>query len=153
MAGRRNLYEAKVKSRFKEIAKWIAEGTTERQVATKLGIAYPTFNKYKQEHEELVKLLDDSKLTLEEELRGILIKKARGFTYNEKKTYDKVDELTGAKTTYVEITEKYAQPDVAAANLLLKNISKTWLNDPATHKLRERELELREKMAAKNMPF
>lgn len=154
MAGRKAKYYTHVQPYLNDIKRWVGkDGATERQVAFKLGIAYPTFNKYKQEHQELVDVLKDAKCNLVEQLRGALIKKALGFEYKEVKTYSKMDEATGKETTYFEETTKQSLPDVAAINLALKNYSEDgeWYNDPATHKLRERELSLREKIAERGL--
>lgn len=148
--GRKDKYESHIKPYFNDIKQWISDGATERQVAYKLGIAYPTFNKYKQRHSELVDLISNAKRNLIADLRGALVKKALGFKYEETKSYSKVDETTGSETTYIETTQKCSLPDVAAINLLLKNLdTDNWNNDPAAHRLKERELKMRERLAEK----
>lgn len=148
--GRKSIYEEKIKSRFKDIKKWLEGGATERQVAKALGVAYSTFNKYKvekMEFKELLKSVDRSEIVCE--LRSALLKKALGFTYEEKKQYIKADE-DGKKNTYTEITTKTALPDVAAINLALKNYDKdNWNNDPAAYELKKQELELRKQQIEK----
>lgn len=144
MAGRKSIYEQKIKSRFEDIKQWIQGGATERQVASALGIAYSTFNKYKATQKELCDLLnsvDRTEIVLN--LRSALLKKAFGFKYEETKKYKRTDE-DGNTHTYVEITEKTALPDVAAINLALKNYDKdNWSNDPAALDLKRQELELK----------
>lgn len=144
MAGRKSVYDLKIKSRFKDIEKWLKGGATERQVSQALGIAYSTFNKYKAENKEFAELLsnvDRTEIILD--LRSALLKKAMGFTYEERKKYSKKDD-EGNTYTYVEITEKVALPDVAAINLALKNYDKdNWSNDPASLEIKKQELELR----------
>lgn len=144
MSGRKSIYEDKIKSRFKDIEKWLKGGATERQVAEALGIAYSTFNKYKVEEEEFGKLLkevDRTEIVLD--LRSALLKKALGFSYEEKKRYSKKDD-EGNTYTYVEITEKQSLPDVAAINLALKNYDRdNWANDPQMLSLKKQELELK----------
>lgn len=149
MAGRKSVYDEKIKCRFKDIERWLKGGATERQVAAALGIAYSTFNKYKVEKTELMDLLksvDRSEIVCD--LRSALLKKALGFTYVEKKTYRKVDEITGHECTYEEYTTKQAHPDVAAINLALKNYDKeNWANDPQMLELKKQEMELRKQLA------
>lgn len=144
MSGRKAIYDSKIKPRFKDIEKWIKGGATERQVAQALGIAYSTFNKYKADNKEFQQLLqevDRTEIVLD--LRSALLKKALGFTYEEKKKYSRQDE-DGNKITYVEITEKTALPDVAAINLALKNYdAENWSNDPQALDLKKQELELK----------
>lgn len=152
MAGRKNVYEEKVLSRFDDIERWLKGGATERQVAAALGIAYSTWNSYKVRFPELVELIkkvDRTNIVLD--LRSALLKKAMGFKYTESKTYTKKDEVTGHKTSYIEVTEKEALPDVAAINLALKNYDKqNWANDPAMLDLKKEELELKKKLAETN---
>ena len=149
MAGRKSAYELKIKSRFADIEKWLKGGATERQVAQALGVAYSTFNKYKaseEEFAELLKSIDRSEIVLD--LRSALLKKAMGYTYTEKKTYKKRDDSTGSVSTYTEITEKVAHPDVAAINLALKNYDRdNWSNDWQQYDIKREELELKKKLA------
>ena len=61
--------------------------------------------------------------------------------YEEKKIITDSDGYTRK-----EVIQKYAQPDVASINLLLKNYDKeNWANDPQVIELRKKELELKEK--------
>lgn len=147
-AGRKSVYESKVKSRFDYIKKQLEGGASEKQVAESLGIAYSTFNRFKvekKEFQELLKSVDRSELI--HDLRSALIRKALGFNYEEKKQYIKKDD-GGKEYTYTEITTKYAQPDVAAINLALKNYDKeNWSNDWQAYDLKKQELELRKQMA------
>jgi hypothetical protein len=57
---------------------------------------------------------------------------------------------TGHKTQYTEITTKEIDGDIAAINLLLKNLDENWSNDPQNLALRKQELELRKAIAAAN---
>ena len=57
---------------------------------------------------------------------------------------------TGHKTQYTEITTKEVDADIAAINLLLKNLDGEWSNDPQNLALRKQELELRKAIAAAN---
>lgn len=147
--GRKSIYEEKIKSRFPDIEKWLKGGATEKQVAAALGIAESTWFRYKAENKELnefVKKIDRTEIVLD--LRSSLLKRAHGFTYEEKKQYIKEDQVTGHKTKYTEIHTKQALPDVAAINLALKNYDKeNWANDPQMLDLKKQELELR-KLAA-----
>lgn len=150
-AGRKSVYEEKVKRRFDDIERWVKGGATERQIAKALGVGYSTFNRYKVEQEELRELLknvDCTEIVLD--LRSALLKKAMGFTYQEKKTYRKFDE-EGNLATYTEITEKVALPDVAAINLALKNYDRdNWSNDWQLYGIKKEELELKKQLAEAN---
>ena len=67
-----------------------------------------------------------------------MIRRAKGFTYEEKKKVVK-----DGVVVQEEIYSKAALPDVASMNLLLKNYDKeNWANDPQTLELKKQELEL-----------
>lgn len=147
MAGRKSAYEEKIKSRFKDIEKWLKGGASEEQVAAALGISKSTWFKYKAEKAEFndfIKTVDRSEIILD--LRSALLKKALGFKYEERKQYIKEDE-DGNKFKYTEINTKQALPDVAAINLALKNYDReNWANDPQMLELKKQEMELRKQM-------
>lgn len=149
-AGRKSKYDI-VKDNFPSIKKWLKEGVTERQIAKNLGIAMSSWSLYKTQYSELTELIKNSRETVIEDLRGALLKRALGFTYEEQKTYIKTDQETGQVVQYTEITKKQALPDVAAINLSLKNYDKdNWANDPQLLELRKLELEFKKQMAAKD---
>ena len=148
--GRKNAYETIIKPRFDDILKWLRSGATEEQICKNLGISQQTFYKYKQENTEFSEFLIKGRQNLVEQLRGALIKKALGFDYNESKVITKV--VDGQEQTTTEITTKAALPDVAALNLCLKNYDpENWANDPQALKLKEKELELKQKIAQKDI--
>lgn len=164
--GRKNKYETDVVPRFSEITEWLENGATERQIAHNLGIAYSTFNKYKGENIELRELIKKGRQSVVAKLRGALIQKALGFNYTESKVVtEEIDlpdlikeflaendiDLPEAHLVKTEVSTKRALPDVAAINLALKNYDKNnWSNDPQMLKIRERELELKEKQIERN---
>jgi hypothetical protein len=81
------------------------------------------------------------------ELKSTLIRKAKGFQYTEKKIIRENGEIV-REEEYV----RSSLPDVAALNLLLKNYDKeNWANDPQMLRLREKEVELREKQVNANI--
>ena len=148
--GRKNAYETIIKPRFDDILKWLRSGATEEQICKNLGISQQTFYKYKQENTEFSEFLIKGRQNLVEQLRGALIKKALGFDYAESKVTTKI--VDGKEQTTTEITTKAALPDVAALNLCLKNYdSENWANDPQALKLKEKELELKQKIAQKDI--
>ncbi len=148
--GRKNAYETVIKPRFDDILKWLRSGATEEQICKNLGISQQTFYKYKQENTEFSEFLIKGRQNLVEQLRGALIKKALGFDYAESKVTTKV--VDGKEQTTTEITTKAALPDVAALNLCLKNYDpENWANDPQQLKLKKEELELKQKLAQKDI--
>lgn len=166
--GRKNRYETHVKPFFKEIEQW-CNSMTERQIAEKLGIAYSTWNQYKVDYPELTELLKKGRRDLVTELRSALIRKAKGYEYTETKTISEAvswpedlyvllresgftdEQIERSRLVRTEVSKKHMAPDVAALNLALKNYDKeNWANDPQMMKIREKELELRERQIENN---
>ena len=144
--GRKNKYEKHVKPHFKDIEKWLNNGASERQVAEALGISYASFNNYKRDFPELRELCEKPRVGVILELRSALVKRAIGFTYEEKKQYITEDE-EGGKKKHTEITTKQALPDTTAIFGALNLYDPEYVRDKKAHELKEQELELRKQMA------
>ena len=143
--GRKSVYDTKIKPRFDDILKWLRNGATEKQIYKNLDIDKVTFYKYKKEKIEFFNLLKKGQESLVEQLRGALIKKALGFEYKESKRITKYED--GNEIIQTEEYTKQTLPDVAAANLLLKNYDKeNWSNDPRSDDLKREELEMKKKL-------
>lgn len=170
-AGRKGKYETHIKPFLPAILE-MRRTMTERQIAEKLGIAYSTFSKYKDQFPEFSEVLEKGKRNLVADLRSALIKRAEGYVYteiHETKTQiklptdlqmkllksgvseEELKELCTAQLVKHEVKHKQAHPDVAAINLALKNYDKNnWSNDPQMLELRKKEIELRERQIEQN---
>lgn len=146
MAGRNSKYESFVKPYFDEIEKHLNEGASEEQVASKLGISYSTWNNYKKQFPEFAELCNKPRPKLIEDLRSALVKRALGFSYEEKKQYITEDE-DGKKKKHTEIATKYALPDTTAIFGALNIYDPDYVKDKKQHELKQQELELRKMMA------
>ena len=113
MAGRHNKYDTHIKPYFDRIEKWLDGGATEKQCAEALRVAYSSWNSYKVQYPEFKALCEKPRVGLVLDLRGVQVKEALGYTYEEKKTYIK-RESDGTTTQYTEITQKYARPNMNA---------------------------------------
>lgn len=143
--GRPNKYYTNVEPYLDKVPE-MALTMTEKQIAETLGVAYSSFRTYKQQYPALVDALKKGRKDLVFELKSTLIKKAKGFTYEEKKLIKE-----GGVVVREEIYTKAATPDVAALNLLLKNYDKeNWANDPQALALRKKEIELQERKIEAN---
>ena len=143
--GRKGKFEENILPRLADIPNMLTT-MTEGEIAEELGVAVSTWEKYKNEHEELRAALKDGKKKLVRELKENLKKKAIGFFYKEtKKT---IRDVNGVRTSLIEEFEKYSPPDVGAIHLLLKNLDENWRNDDAeTMRLKREKLELDKKQA------
>ena len=114
---------------------------TEAQIAETLGVSLAAWKRYKSHYEPLRAVLKKGRQTLVVELRSALIRRAKGFQYEERKVIKEQ-----GQPTREAIYTRTALPDVAALNLCLKNYDKdNWSNDPQMLKIREKELELQER--------
>lgn len=152
--GRPSKYDNDVKPRFKEIKKWLEIGATDKEIAENLGINKATICEYKKKYPEFNELIKEGRKAPVQAIKAALFKRATGFTYSEKKTVFKQimvdgadDEEIPATLVQTEIYEKYSQPDPASCLILLKHWDKEneWSQDPATLKLKKKELELKKK--------
>lgn len=141
--GRPNKYFTHIQPRLKEIEQMCLT-MTEKQIAQIMGVAYSSWKQYKIDYSDLSASLKKGRQSLVAELKSTLIKKAKGFNYEERKVIKE-----NGKVVREEITTRASLPDVAALNLLLKNYdSDNWANDPQAMALRQKELELREREIA-----
>lgn len=137
--GRPNKYYTHVEPYLAKVSE-MALTMTEQQIAETLGVGYSSFRGYKKQYQALTDALKKGRRELVIELRSTLIKKAKGFNYEEKKIIKE-----GGAVVREEIYTKASTPDVAALNLLLKNYDKeNWANDPQALELRKKEIELQQ---------
>lgn len=148
-------YETHVKSRFDEIKEWLSLGATEKEIWENLGIHKSTFYDYKSKYKEFSDLLKKGRKKPVEEIKAAMLKRAKGFQYEETKTiierieYDDGETIIPARKIRTEVTTKTALPDTAAGLVLLQHWAKDegWTRDPQNLELKKRELELKEKQA------
>lgn len=151
-------YEANVKSRFDEIREWLELGATEKEIYTNLKISKDSWIDYKKKYTELTELIKKSRKNPVNEIKAAMLKRAKGFQYEEKKVitqrieYEDGEIVVPAKLIRTEVTTKTALPDVAAGLILLQHWAKDegWTRDPQSLELKKRELELKEKQAEDN---
>ena len=137
--GRPSQYNSYVKPHLDRV-KAMAQTHTEEQIARALGVSPRAFFDYKKKHPELRKAIIEGRQDLCSDLRSTLIRRAKGFTYEERNTHKE-----GGVVIYEDVKTKTALPDVAALNLCLKNYDETWRNDPAEYELKKKALELQER--------
>lgn len=146
MAGRNSKYKSHIEPKFDEIERMLNDGASEKQVAESLGISYGTWNNYKSQYPEFKELCDKPRTRLIEDLRSALVKRALGFSYEEKKQYITEGE-DGKKKKHTEITTRQALPDVTAIFGALNIYDPDYVKDKKQHELKQQELELRKMIA------
>ena len=150
MAKRKKSYALEeILNRLDEVEALAKNGATEQQIAKTFGITRQTFYKYKNENVDIFNAIKKGRMSLVDDLKGTLIRKAKGFSYTEKKLIKE-----NGVVVREEIYTKSSLPDVAALNLLLKNYDKeNWSNDPQLLELRKKEIELKERQVEQNEIF
>lgn len=144
--GRKSKYESHVKPFLTQISEWILDYDEAIIAKEKLGIGVSTFENYKNKYPELREALKNGRLNLVSELKMSLRKKARGYYYEETKEVYKDEDGKITRTT--EKYKKYAQPDVGAIHLLLKNLDPEWTNDDKTTiEIKKQQIEIAKQKA------
>lgn len=147
MAGRQSKYD-QVKKRIPEIMQWRRqEGLTEGAVAYRLGISQQTLFKYKKQYPEFEEAMRLARAAIVSDTFSALLKRAKGYDYEEKKVYRRTED--GKNVEYTEVTKKHEPPNVAACSLILKNLDREhdWSDNPAMLKIKREEQELRKQLA------
>ena len=151
--GRKSKYTSNVEPYLEKIKEYKKLGATDEQICQILNVSKTVFYEYQKKYPEFQKSLKIGVNEFIQELRGRLASLTVPHKLETKKQYIKVDQETGNKTQYTEITTRDVDPDIAAINLLLKNLDKeNWANDPQALSMKQQELELR-KAIAKSQNF
>lgn len=101
------------------IAAWTRDGLTEEQIAKNFGISYNTFKRAKKDPEygELITAaLIQTKDVVDMEVENMLLKRARGYEYDEVTEEYEMGVLAKRK-----VTHKMVVPDTSAQIFWLKN--------------------------------
>ena len=159
VAGRKNVYDSKIKPRFDEIEAWLKKGATEKSIAKKLGVAYSTFNKYKVEKTEFAELLKINRETCVDDIENAMFESAIGGKKTLKKAMKvkHIDYEGGQRVREYETVEYYEEdvyfpPNTTAGIYLLKHWGKDrgYTNDPKSLELKEKEFEHKKQMDENN---
>lgn len=145
---KRGKYDQVVK-RIDQIKQWRRqEGLSEKDVAARLGITQQTLENYKNRYPEFKEAMQEAKAAIVSDVFSALLKRAKGYDYEEIKVYNKEDG-EGNITQYTERTRKHEPPSVAACSLLLKNLDREhdWSDNPTMLQVKRDELQLRKQMA------
>jgi len=101
---------------------WAREGLTDKQISNNMNISRSTLNEWKKKYSDISDTLKKGKEIVDYEVENALLKRAKGYTYEEiteECVFDKTTETYGMKVTK-RVTKEVA-PDVGAAMAWLKN--------------------------------
>lgn len=97
-------------------------GLTDEQIFKNLRISSDSYYRYQKKYSEFSEAIKRGKAPVDFEVENALIKRAKGYSYEEKTVETEIDKITGeVKTTKVKITTKHVPGDVGAQAFLLKN--------------------------------
>lgn len=157
---RSNSKEDLINDNLEQIRKWIVENKTEKEIATKLGMAYSTFRKHKKEMSALKEAIKEGLTEKQLEVEKALFKKCVGFKYTEevvqkvKKERIEDEQVLVDEVLEVKEVKKYSPPDLNAQKYYLNNRDKLhWSDDPnrvandkKLTKLKEKEVNSKTKL-------
>lgn len=144
-------YETHIKPYFDKIKEALEKGIYETEIAKTLGVSNSSWFEYKTKYPEFADIFKNAdRSQLLNDLENALIKKAKGFEYQEKKQYIKKDD-NGEVVTYTEISTRYQPPSETAIFGALNRFDPNYKKDKAYYELKKQELKLKKEVAkAKN---
>ena len=122
------------------IAGWTRDGAIDKDIAAKCGVAYSTFRGWRDKFPALSAALKEGKEVIDTLVENALLKRALGYTYEEK-TYER-KQITEEGDTGMVLTKtvtKEVIPDTTAQIFWLKNRKKAEWRDNAERIEMERE--------------
>ncbi|MGX7104898.1 hypothetical protein [Globicatella sanguinis] len=108
------------KDNLTRIESWASDGLTNEQIAKNIGVSRQTLDNWCKKHVDIFDAIKKGREPVVRELENALIKKAKGFEYEEVTTEAWVDD-NGNKKQKVSKHKRYSPPDSSALMFLLKN--------------------------------
>ena len=149
--------EETVKDSLKLIESMVEEGSTDEEIAKKIGISYSSFKRHKSQNSELKAIIAQCKDKKNDMVEQSLFKCCNGYIYHEEVATKVKEEVLDKDTNIILVKEdvkvvkvkKYKGADLAAQKYWLNNKKKaTWKEDPhkvendkKLTKLKEKEVE------------
>lgn len=105
---------------------WARDGLADEQIANNIGITPSTLYAWKGKFSEISEALKKGKEIVDIEVENALFKRAKGYSYVEKRV-----EMKNGRITKIVTVTKEVPPDVGAAAMWLKNRKpKVWRDRP-----------------------
>lgn len=150
MGNRPNKYHTHIEPFLEQIKQWKRQGATDVQICEQLGVSKSYFCNAKNQYPELLDVLKNSREAFVADLKGELARLAFKHELKTTKIYTTTDS-NGNEKKHTEITKKEVDGDIAAIQILLKNLDKdNWSDNPQLVKLKQQELELKKLIAEAN---
>ena len=101
--------------------KYARDGLIDTEIAKKLGIGKSLYYKWQNMYPELEESIKRGKRPVDVQVENALIKRALGYSYEEKTTEMLVDANGSPTIKNIKVTKKEVAPDVGAIAFWLKN--------------------------------
>ena len=113
-------YETHVEPKLFLAECWARDGVIDKDIARKLGVSYASLRNYKKQHLALLAALKKGKEVIDYEVENALLKRAKGYEYEEIKTSIEKG-INNKENKKIEKVTKHVPPDVTAQIYWLKN--------------------------------
>ena len=136
---RSDSFEELINSSLDQIESWVENGDTDKEIASKLGISYSTYRKYKSNSVALKARIATAKDKKNQEVEKALYKNCLGYDYTEEVAVKVKDEVLADDGSTVLVKErveihkvkKHSPPNLQAQKYWLDNrLSNKWKEDP-----------------------
>ncbi len=101
--------------------KYAREGLIDKEICKKLGISTATYYEYQNDYPEFSEAIKRGKRPVDVMVENALLKRALGYSYEEKHTEMLVDSDGQPTVKNVKVVKKEISPDVGAQAFWLKN--------------------------------
>ena len=136
------VYDTKIRPELERIEEYAKLGYNNRRIATAIGVSYTTLLSESKKHDELKSALVRGRQNGCTAVRKSLLKLALGYTYEESKTYVKMQ--NGEKITYKEVINKTQAPNIGAIQTYLRLYDDDYRDvDLESSDIRKAELKLK----------
>ncbi len=101
---------------------WARDGLTDEQIAKNMQISTSTYYDYRNKYVEISEALKKGKEIIDYEVENALLKRAKGYSYNEITHETALNPENGKFEFHItKVVEREVPPDVGAAMAWLKN--------------------------------
>lgn len=119
------------------IEAWAREGLTDANIAEKIGINVTTLYAWQRDYPQISKALKKGKTPVDKEVENLLLKRARGYNYDETTEEWRPNQETGElELVSKKVQRKHMPPDTTAQIFWLKNRRPDlWRDKPEVKKM------------------